>query len=245
MVERGGCVARLEGLRIDERARAAAAVSIARPLGYDADERDPLVDARLPDGSRVAISCPPVVPSHALTVRRFGSPPLSLEDLIRMRSVDPLLCEAAIRAIHERHNVLVSGGTGSGKTTLMQALVCELDPVERVIVIEDTLELELAGLPNVLRYEAREKTADRDALTVRQLVRHVLRHWPDRIIVGEVRGAEALDLLQALNTGHGGAVSTIHAQGAERAPARLASCAMQAGGGLPWDVVCQRVGQWH
>ena len=211
--ERGGRVEAIAGVEVSDKEREAAAVAIARPLGFPADEAHPLADARLPDGSRVAVTCPPVVLSHEIVVRRFGSPPLSLTDLVRSGSVDLKVCEPALEAIGDRKNVLVSGGTSSGKTTLLQALAGELHRRERVIVIEDTRELDLAGLPNCSRWEARRGRADDGlpSVTVRRLVRHALRARPDRIFVGEVRGSEALDLLQALNTGHGGSLSTIHA----------------------------------
>lgn len=241
--ERAGKLALHPGVSIKARALQSAAMAIARPLGYDADDRRPLVDARLPDGSRVAIAGPPVCDSYAITVRRFGSPPLSLRDLIDSGTLDPVACEAAIRAVSEGRNVLVSGGTGSGKTTLMQALLGEVSEDERVTVIEDTRELELDGHPNCLRFEAREAGDEWEEISIRDLVRHVLRHRPDRIVVGEVRGGEAVDLLQALNTGHGGAISTIHAKSAELAPERLATCATLGGVNYPWGVLCQLVGQ--
>ena len=242
--ERAGRLHRIDGIAVPDAAREAAAVAIARPLGFSADERRPLVDARLPDGSRVAITCPPVALSHEIVVRRFGFPALSLADLVRGGSVDLDTCDPALAAIADRRNVLVSGGTGSGKTTLLQALAGQLDQRERVIVIEDTRELDLSWVQNCSRWEAR-KSGEGDApdVSVRQLVRHALRARPDRILVGEVRGEEALDLLQALNTGHGGSLSTLHAPAARAAPARLAACAMQARDGLPWEAVCMMVGQ--
>ncbi|MDE0125822.1 MAG: ATPase, T2SS/T4P/T4SS family [Bryobacterales bacterium] len=242
--ERQGRVEAIAGVEVSDKAREGAAVAIARPLGFPADEAHPLADARLPDGSRVAVTCPPVVLSHEIVVRRFGSPPLSLSDLVRSGSVDLDTCELALEAIGARRNVLVSGGTSSGKTTLLQALAGELDRRERVIVIEDTRELDLSGLPNCSRWEARRGRDDAGlpSVTVRRLVRHALRARPDRIFVGEVRGSEALDLLQALNTGHGGSLSTLHAPSARAAPGRLAACAMQARDGLPWDAVCMMVG---
>ena len=203
------------------------------------------MDARLSDGSRVAITCPPVALSHDITVRRYGQPPLTLGDLIKSGAVDERVCEHAILAIEERKNVLVSGGTSSGKTTLLQALAGQLDPRERVIVVEDTREMDLGVLPNCLRWEARkpDQGDGADEVAVRDLVKHALRVRPDRIFVGEVRGSEALDLLQALSTGHGGSLSTVHAPGARLAPQRVASCAMQAPDGFPWDAICLLVGQ--
>ncbi len=239
--ERGGRIRHLRDAEIGAEAREAATTAIAHPLGHEASRKKPIVDARLPDGSRVAIWCPPIVESHAITVRRFGSPALSLQDLIERGSVDPALCEPAILAVESRRNVLVSGGTGSGKTTFLQALAGQLDPRERVIVIEDTREMDLGVLPNCLRSEA--SRIEGGEVSVRDLVRGALRHRPTRIFVGEVRGSEALDLLQALNTGHGGSLSTIHADSARKAPGRLAQCAMQAKDGLPWEAVCLMVGE--
>lgn len=242
--ERRGRLERIEGVDVPGAAREAAAVAIARPLGFAADEKGPLVDARLPDGSRVCITCPPIALSHEIVVRRFGFPALSLADLVGSGSVDLDTCDPALRAIASRRNVLVSGGTSSGKSTFLQALAVELDRRERVIVIEDTRELDLDGIPNCSRWEARKagEGGSAPAVTVRKLVRHALRARPDRIFVGEVRGEEALDLLQALNTGHGGSLSTLHAPSARAAPARLAACAMQARDGLPWEAVCMMVG---
>ena len=137
-----------------------------------------------------------------------------------------------------RRNILVSGGTGSGKTTLLNALI-ELLPVdERIVAIEDTLELRIER-SNCVRFEARG--LQEGAVTIRDLVRHALRHRPDHIVVGEVRGGDAADLLQALNTGHGGSLTTVHANNAESALSRIASCAMQGGGELPWEVTCRGV----
>ena len=137
-----------------------------------------------------------------------------------------------------RRNILVSGGTGSGKTTLLNALIELLPDDERIVSIEDTLELRIEH-SNCVRFEARGLATG--AVTIRDLVRHALRHRPDHIVVGEVRGGEAADLLQALNTGHGGSLTTVHANNAESALSRLASCAMQGGGELPWEVTCRGV----
>ena len=146
--------------------------------------------------------------------------------------------EAAEKMLHTRRNILVSGGTGSGKTTLLNALIELLPDDERIVAIEDTLELRIEH-SNCVRFEARGLATG--AVTIRDLVRHALRHRPDHIVVGEVRGGEAADLLQALNTGHGGSLTTVHANNAESALSRLASCAMQGGGELPWEVTCRGV----
>ena len=215
-----------------------AAIHIARPLGLDPAAR-PILDAKLDDGSRVAICTPPAAPEVAITIRRFGGRAFSAEDLVRMGS----LPEEALRAVESvlcsRRNILVSGGTGSGKTTLLNALIELLPEDERIVAIEDTLELRI-DRANCLRFEA-GAIGSETPVSIRDLVRHALRHRPDHIVVGEVRGGEAADLLQALNTGHGGSLTTIHANTARSALSRLASCAMQAEGALPWEVTCRGV----
>ena len=214
-----------------------AAIHIARPLGLDPAAR-PILDARLEDGSRVAICTPPASPEVAITIRRFGGRTFSAEDLVHMGSLPEPVLEAARNTLLARRNVLVSGGTGSGKTTLLNALIELLPEDERIVAIEDTLELRI-DRANCLRFEA---GATHDTpVSIRDLVRHALRHRPDHIVVGEVRGAEAADLLQALNTGHGGSLTTVHANNARSALSRLASCAMQAGDALPWEVTCRGV----
>ena len=214
-----------------------AAIHIARPLGLDPAAR-PILDARLEDGSRVAICTPPASPEVAITIRRFGGRAFSAEDLVRMGSLPEEALQAARRTLAARQNILVSGGTGSGKTTLLNALIELLPEDERIVAIEDTLELRI-DRANCLRFEA---GATHDTpVSIRDLVRHALRHRPDHIVVGEVRGGEAADLLQALNTGHGGSLTTIHANNARSALSRLGSCAMQAGDALPWEVTCRGV----
>jgi len=214
-----------------------AAIHIARPLGLDPAAR-PILDARLEDGSRVAICTPPASPEVAITIRRFGGRAFTAEDLVRMGSLPEEALHAARTTLLARRNVLVSGGTGSGKTTLLNALIELLPEDERIVAIEDTLELRI-DRANCLRFEA---GATHDTpVSIRDLVRHAPRHRPDHNVVGEVRGAEAADLLQALNTGHGGSLTTVHANNARSALSRLASCAMQAGDALPWEVTCRSV----
>lgn len=236
--ERGGKMHRFTGGTLGAREAEAAALAIARPLGYGADAAEPIVDVRLADGSRVAIASPPVAPEHCITVRR-AKRRLTLEDLLKAGALGAAEAEAATRAIRERRNVLISGATGSGKTTLLQALADGFDERERVVVIEDTRELALQA-PNCVRLEARR---GEPAVTIRELVRHALRHRPDRIVVGEVRGPEARDLLAALNTGHGGSLTTLHAHSAERAPRRLAAMAQEADGQMPWEALCAQVAE--
>ena len=163
-------------------------------------------------------------------MRRFGKRSFSADDLVEQGSLPKNVRREAERVLHSRRNILVSGGTGSGKTTLLNALIELLPDDERIVAIEDTLELRIER-SNCVRFEARG--LETGAVTIRDLVRHALRHRPDHIVVGEVRGGEAADLLQALNTGH--------ANNAEAALSRIASCAMQGGVSLPWEVTCRGV----
>ena len=236
-VERAGRVAPLPAARLDAESISRAAVQIARPLGRD-PLAEPIIDARLADGSRVAICGPPAAPNAAITIRRFGGRAFTIDELTAAGSLPGPVVEEAAAVLGRERNVLISGGTGSGKTTLLNALVSLLPAEGRVVSIEDTLELRLRRA-NCLRLEARG-LGDR-GVTIRDLVRHALRHRPDHIVVGEVRGAEAADLLQALNTGHGGSLATVHANNAAAALSRLATCAMQASDALPWTVVCRGV----
>lgn len=233
--ERGGRLFPVDRCSVAERDLEATAMRIARPLGLDADRSAPIVDARLPDGSRVAIACPPIAETFALSIRRFGGPRWTAAMLIEAGSLPPVVLDCARRALVERHNILISGGTGTGKTTLLSALASLIGEDERVVSIEDTRELQIPAA-NCLRLEAKGAQ-----VTIRDLVRHALRHRPDRLIVGEVRGVEAKDLIQALNTGHGGSISTIHANSARAALTRLATCALSDDAALPWNVVCELV----
>ena len=198
----------------------------------------PVLDARLGDGSRVAICVPPASPHVTITVRRFGKRAFTAAQLVEQGALPEIVRHAAERTLRTRRNILVSGGTGSGKTTLLNALIELLPADERIVAIEDTLELRIDS-PNCARFEARG--LQKGAVTIRDLVKHALRHRPDHIVVGEVRGGEAADLLQALNTGHGGSLTTVHANNAESALSRVASCAMQGDGDLPWEVTCRGV----
>ena len=189
----------------------------------------------------MAICVPPASPHVAITIRRFGKRTFSAADLVEQKALPENVLKAAEQVLMTRRNILVSGGTGSGKITLLNALI-ELLPVdERIVAIEDTLELRIER-SNCVRFEARG--LQEGAVTIRDLVRHALRHRPDHIVVGEVRGGEAADLLQALNTGHGGSLTTVHANNAESALSRIASCAMQGGGELPWEVTYRGRGGW-
>jgi pilus assembly protein CpaF len=215
---------------------------ILAPLGRRVDEAEPLCDARLPDGSRVNVVIPPLAPDGPiLTVRRFRARGLSADDLVAAGTWEPPLRELLARAVGARLSVLVSGGTGSGKTTTLNALSSFVPRDERIVTVEDTLELRLQQ-PHVVRLEARPANVEgRGEVTIRRLVRNALRMRPDRIVVGEVRGGEALDMLAAMTTGHDGSLSTIHAGSPEEALRRLETLALMAGVGLPHAAIREQV----
>lgn len=210
---------------------------IAR-VGRRIDESSPMVDARLPDGSRVNAVIPPVALSGpVLTIRKFRPSPFTLDDLVAMGSLHPAMAGLLAAAVRGKLNILISGGTGSGKTTLLAALAGAIPGEERVITIEDMAELRLPR-PHVVALEARPPNVEgRGEIPIRQLVRNALRMRPDRIIVGEVRGEEALDMLQAMNTGHEGSLTTIHANSPHDAFVRLEAMVAMAGGRLPVRVI--------
>lgn len=213
-------------LRIIER--------IAGRVGRRIDAASPMVDLRLPDGSRVHATLPPVTPDGpTLSIRRFGARRLEAADLVKTGSFSPTMSDALEAFVLGRRNILISGGTGAGKSTLLGVLAAHIPASERVITIEDTLELQLDH-PHWVRMESRPANVEgRGELTARDLVRNSLRMRPDRVIVGEVRGAEALDMLQAMNTGHEGSLGTIHANSPRDALARLETMVLMAGMDLP------------
>jgi pilus assembly protein CpaF len=237
-VERDGALECVSGRILEPRNLTVAIKNIARACGDEISDMQPLLDARLEDGSRVAAMFPPcAVAGPALTIRKFTRR-YSLEDLIHVGAVTPPQAAQLTRAIAAQQNILISGGTGTGKTTLLNALAAHIPDGDRLIVIEETAEIHLEK-PNLLRFEARRaqaplgQEAPLPPVTIADLLRATLRHRPDRILVGEVRGAEAFDLLQALNTGHLGSLTTIHANSAEQALTRLAHCVLTANVGLP------------
>ena len=215
---------------------------ILAPLGRRVDEASPLCDARLPDGSRVNVVVPPLsLSGPLLTIRRFRRQGFSLRELVANGTMPAAAAELLAVAVTARASVLVSGGTGSGKTTTLNALSGAIPAGERIVTIEDAAELSLRQ-EHVLRLEARPPNLEgRGEVTIRQLVRNALRMRPDRIVVGEVRGAEALDLLQALNTGHDGSLSTVHANSPEDALRRIETLALMADVGLPHAAVREQV----
>ena len=241
-VERGGRIEATSIAFADEEELRNAIERILAPLGRRVDELSPMVDARLADGSRVNVVIPPLaIDGPAISIRRFGAERPGPDRLVELGTLDLGQRARLEEAVRRRRSILVSGGTGSGKTTLLNGLSSFLGPEERVVTIEDAAELRLQQ-PHVVRLESRPAGVEgRGEVTIRDLLRNALRMRPDRIVIGEVRGPEALDLLTALNTGHDGALSTVHANSPRDAIARLETLALMAGVGLPHEAIAEQV----
>jgi pilus assembly protein CpaF len=242
-IEKFGAMQQVPGVTVSEKSLQIAIRNIARQLGDDISEDKPILDARLPDGSRVtAIASPCSVNGTSLAIRKFQSKLYGPQDLVRIGTLTPELLMQLQTAVELHQSVLISGGTATGKTTLLNALSHFIGPEERVIVIEDTSEIQIEK-NNLVRLEARREQPGRPAISIRDLLKATLRLRPDRIILGEVRGGEAFDLLQALNTGHSGSLSTIHANSAAEAISRFATCVLMSGIDLPYRVIRQNIGE--
>ena len=241
-VEKNGQLTPVVGITISQQALSAAVKNIARRLGDDISEEKPILDSRLPDGSRVAAVLPPCsIDGITLTIRKFNTRHFTMTDLIENRTLAADTAEFLHEKVRDRQNILISGGTGSGKTTLLNILADSIPDEERILLIEDTAELNIRK-SNLVRFETRREQTGIPAVTVRDLLKASLRHRPDRIIVGEVRGGEAFDLLQALNTGHSGSLCTLHANSARQAVARFADCVLQSGIELPHRAIMANIG---
>jgi pilus assembly protein CpaF len=241
-VERGGRLERTGAAFGSEAELMHAIERILAPLGRRVDEASPMCDARLADGSRVNVVIAPLaLGGPCLTIRKFRRHGFSLEELVAGATLATPLAEFLAGCVRARASILVSGGTGSGKTTTLNALSGAIPDGERIVTIEDAAELRLRQR-HVVRLESRPANVEgRGEVTIRQLVRNALRMRPDRIVVGEVRGAEALDMLQALNTGHEGSLTTVHANSPEDALRRVETLALMAGVGLPHTAVREQV----
>ena len=215
---------------------------IILPLGRRVDADSPTVDARLPDGSRVnAVVRPVAIDGPSITIRKFRKDKLQVDDLVNYESLTPPMADFLQACVKARLNIVISGGTGSGKTTLLNVMSGFIPENERIITIEDAAELQLQQ-DHVMRLETKTANADGlHAVTIRELVKNSLRMRPDRIVVGEVRGAEALDMLQAMNTGHDGSLTTVHANTPRDAISRIETLVLMAGMDLPLKVVRQQV----
>ena len=225
----------------EERLRRVIERIVSR-VGRRIDESSPLVDARLPDGSRVNAIIPPLaVNGSALTIRKFAADPFQTRDLIELGTLSPELAEVLHACVQGRLNIVVSGGTGTGKTTLLNVLSSYIPADDRVVTIEDAVELQLQQA-HVVRLESRPANIEgRGEVTIRDLVRNALRMRPDRLVVGECRGGEALDMLQAMNTGHDGSLSTVHANSPRDAISRLETLTLMAGMDLPLRAVREQL----
>jgi len=241
-IERDGFVEHVPGISLGERSLTVAVKNIARRLGDDISESKPILDSRLPDGSRVAAVLPPCSLSGVtLTIRKFNSKHFELEDLIKSGTLDRGLANRLEDYLLQRRNLLISGGTGTGKTTLLTALGKFIPADERILLIEDTAEIQLAH-ENLVRFEARREQNGTPAVSIRDLLKAALRHRPDRILLGEIRSGEAFDLLQLLNTGHSGTISTIHASSAKQGLSRFTSCVLQSGVEIPYRAIKTNIG---
>ncbi len=241
-VERGGRLEKTD-IRFDTNEQVIELINnIVRPLGRTIGFDSPSVDARLPDGSRVNAIIPPVaIDGPSLTIRKFPKDRMGIKELIGFGSINENMARFLDACVKSRLNIIISGGTGSGKTTLLNVLSGFIPATERIITIEDSAELQLQQ-EHVVRLEARLADVGKDnEMNIRALVRNALRMRPDRIVVGEVRGAEALDMLQAMNTGHDGSLTTVHANSPRDAVSRLETLVLMAGLDLPLKSIRQQI----
>lgn len=244
-VERNGRITKLDRQFKDEDELVKVIRRIVAKVGREVSQSDPIVDTRLPDGSRVNVVLPPIaLNGSTVTIRKFSSQPMTMERLIGYGSITPEIACFLQKLVKARYNIFISGGTGSGKTTFLNALSNYIPPDERIITIEDSAELQITGVPNIVRLETRNATASSDKdkeITIRDLIKSSLRMRPDRIVVGEVRGPEALDMLQAMNTGHDGSLSTGHANSARDMLSRLETMVLQGSADLPLKAIRQQI----
>jgi pilus assembly protein CpaF len=241
-VERGGMLEKTNVVFKDNHHLMHIIEKIVSKVGRRVDESSPMVDARLADGSRVNAIIPPLaIDGPILSVRRFGSDPLTAEDLLNFRELTPTMMEVLQKAVKARLNIVVSGGTGAGKTTLLNVLSGFISPRERIVTIEDSAELRLKE-EHVVRLECRPPNVEgKGGVRQRELLINALRMRPDRIIVGEVRGEEALDMLQAMNTGHDGSITTVHANSPRDAISRIETMSLMANLHLPEMALRQQI----
>lgn len=241
-IEKAGFIEAVQGVSLGEKSLMVAVKNIARRLGDDISESKPILDSRLPDGSRVAAVIPPCsVNGVTLTIRKFNSRRFGMEDLVQAGTLERWLANQLEGYVLAQKNILITGSTGSGKTSMLNVLGKFIPTDERILLIEDTSEIHMCQ-DNLVRFEARQPQNGLPAITIRDLLKASLRHRPDRLILGEIRGAEAFDLLQLLNTGHSGSLCTVHATSAKQGLARFTSCVLQSGIDLPYRSIKTNVG---
>ena len=243
-VERAGRLQKLENHFESHQELETIITKFVSQSGRVVNESEPIVDTHLEDGSRVNVVMPPVALNGPIvTIRRFPKEAMTAQKLIRYGSITPEVAEVLELLVRARYNIFVSGGTGSGKTTFLNALSNFIPRDERIITIEDSAELQIKNVDNLVRLETRNAGPDGSgAITIKDLIKSALRMRPDRIVVGEVRGAEALDMLQAMNTGHDGSLSTGHANSTRDMLSRLETMVLQGAAGLPLEAIRQQIG---
>ncbi len=242
-VEKSGKLLRLEEHFENDEDLVRIVQRFVSSMDRTVDASNPIVDARLEDGSRVHVAFPPVALNGAtVTIRRFSKNPMTVEKLLEFKSITPEAADFLQKLVVSRHNIFVCGGTGSGKTTFLNAVSNFIPAWERVITIEDSAELQIKNVPNLVRMETKKANSKEAVeITIRDLIKASLRMRPDRIVVGEVRGEEALDMLQAMNTGHDGSLSTGHANSAEGMLSRLETMVLTGSADLPLEAIRQQI----
>ena len=244
-MERKGRLTRVDKHFKDEQELRRVIDLIVGKAHREVSEANPIVDTRLEDGSRVNVVLSPIALSGStVTIRKFSKQPMTMEKLLEYGSITPEVAQFLQKLVKARYNIFIAGGTGSGKTTFLNALSSYIPHDERIITIEDSAELQITQIPNIVRLETRNATAssgESKKIDIQSLIRSSLRMRPDRIIVGEVRGAEALDMLQAMNTGHDGSLSTGHANSAEDMLSRLETMVLQGEAALPLKAIRQQI----
>lgn len=242
-IERSGKVVRLEEEFEDDGKLEDVIQKIVGLAGREVNEANPIVDTRLPDGSRVNVVLPPIsLKGPIVTIRKFSKDPMTVEKLISYGSITEEIAEFLSTLVKAKYNIFICGGTGSGKTTFLNAISNYIPADERVITIEDSAELQIKGVDNLVSLETRNaNSAGAGAVTIRDLIKSALRMRPDRIVVGEVRGAEALDMLQAMNTGHDGSLSTGHANSTKDMLSRLETMVLTGAEGFPLEAIRQQI----
>ncbi|MCI9621156.1 MAG: CpaF family protein [Dorea sp.] len=242
-VEKKGSTYKLDQTFDDERQLEDIIQKIVGQAGREVNQANPIVDTRLPNGSRVNVVLPPISLNGAtVTIRKFSKSPMTIQQLLIYGSITPEVAHVLELLVKAKYNIFISGGTGSGKTTFLNAVSHFIPHDERVITIEDSAELQIEGIDNLVRMETRNANASGSgAVTIRDLIKSSLRMRPERIIVGEVRGGEALDMLQAMNTGHDGSLSTGHANSTRDMLSRLETMVLQGSEGLPLEAIRQQI----
>ncbi len=242
-IEKAGRLEKLDKEFENERRLEDVVQKIVGMAGREVNQANPIVDTRLPNGSRVNVVLPPISRNGAtVTIRKFSKTPMTVEQLLKYKSITPEVANVLQTLVRAKYNIFICGGTGSGKTTFLNAVSNYIPHDERVITIEDSAELQIVGIDNLVSLETRNANASGSgAITIRDLIKSSLRMRPERIIVGEVRGGEALDMLQAMNTGHDGSLSTGHANSTKDMLSRLETMVLQGAEGLPLEAIRQQI----